>query len=261
MVSTNAEDSPLADTTIMRRRDFWTALFLIVVSAFFLYRTSLIPFFRADAAGVQGAWFNSAALVPLGIFSALLLLSFVLLAIAIRDGGATQLLRSKALGFTGGEAERLLCVALILCAYIFLLVPRVDFIACSALLITALIWGFHTGNPVARRLSTLLVLLPALYAGIAHFPRAEWTKPHDDDIATVAAFALLTAVMFAYERRRGPVSRVVRLTPVIAIIVPLLLVIAMAFGFRQNVPNRQGLLFSKIDYHYYVTLKPLWSSR
>ncbi|WP_419913098.1 hypothetical protein [Hoeflea sp.] len=251
----------MADTIVMRRRDFWTSLFLIVVSAFFLYQTSLIPFFKADAAGVQGAWFNSAALVPFGIFSALLLLACALLVIAIKGGGATRPFESEALGFTAAEAERLLCVAAILCAYIFLLVPRVDFIACSALLITALIWGFHTGNATARRLSTVMVLLPATYAGIAHFPRAEWTKPHDDDIATLVAFVLLTLLMFGYERRRGLVTGVVRLTPVIAVCAPLLLVVAMAFGFRQNVPNRQGLIFSQIEYHYYVTLKPLWSER
>ena len=44
-----------------------------------------------------------------------------------------------------------------------------------------------------------------------------------------------------------------------AVLVPLMLVLAMAFGFRQNVPNRSGLLFSQIEYHYYVTLKPLWA--
>lgn len=243
----------------MRRRDFWTSIFLIVVSAFFLYRTSLIPFFKADAAGVQGAWFNSAALVPFGIFSALLLLAFVLLAIAVKDGGMVGALSARAMGFTRSEAERLACVALILCAYIFALVPRTDFIACSALLITALIWGFHSGNRTAMRLSALMILLPSAYALIVHFPRDQWTKPHDDDIIVLIAFLVLTALMFLLSRRLGIMGRVVRITPVIAVLTPLLLVIAMAFGFRQNVPNRQGLIFSKIEYHYYVTLKPFWS--
>jgi hypothetical protein len=48
--------------------------------------------------------------------------------------------------------------------------------------------------------------------------------------------------------------------PVIAILAPVILVCAMAFGFRQNVPNRGGLIFSQIEYHYYVTLRPLWRS-
>lgn len=249
----------MTDRAVMRRRDFWTSIFLIVVSAFFLYQTSLIPFFKADAAGVQGAWFNSAALVPFGIFSALFLLALVLLAVAVKDGGMAGALSARAMGFTKAEAERLFCVTLILCAYIFALVPRTDFIACSALLITALIWGFHSGNRFAMRLSTLAVVLPSAYALIVRFPRDQWTKPHDDDIVVIVAFLILTGLMFVLSRRLGVMDRVVRITPVIAVLTPLLLVIAMAFGFRQNVPNRQGLIFSKIEYHYYVTLRPFWS--
>lgn len=251
----------MTDTTVMRRRDFWTSIFLVVASTFFLYQTSLIPFFKADAAGVQGAWFNSAALVPFGIFGALFILAFILLAVAIKDGGLKGALSTKALGFTLDEAERLASVSLILAGYIFCLVPRVDFISSSALVITALIWGFHAGDRVAMRVSVLLVAAPSLYALTRHFPRPEWTKPHDDDIATLVAFTVLTAIMFIRTRRAGNTDRVVRATPVIALLTPLLLVIAMAFGFRQNVPNRQGLIFSQIEYHYYVNLKPMWSSR
>ncbi len=251
----------MADTLVMRRRDFWTALVLIVVSVFFLYQTSLIPFFDASAAGVQGAWYNSAGLVPFGIFSALLLLAIVLLFIAIRSTGMSGLASPRALGFTTTESERLICISAILASFIFCLVPRVDFIAASALLITALIWGFHSGDRIAMRISAISVTIAGLYALIAHFPRSEWTKAHDDDVVTLLSFACLTGIMFIRTARLDKIDRVVKLTPVIAIITPLLLVIAMAFGFRQNVPNRQGLLFSQIEYHYYVSLKPLWSGR
>ena len=77
----------------LRVRDFWTALVLIGLSLFFLWRTSRLPFFKASAAGVSAEWFNSAALVPYGIFAALLGLGLSLLAIAVRDGGAPRLLR------------------------------------------------------------------------------------------------------------------------------------------------------------------------
>jgi len=57
---------------------------------------------------------------------------------------------------------------------------------------------------------------------------------------------------------RAVKSRIARATPWIAALAPLILICAMAFGFRQNIPNRGGLLFSQIEYHYYVTLRPLW---
>lgn len=251
----------MVDKSVMRARDFWTALVLIAISLFFLYQTSLIPFFQANAAGVQGRWYNSAALVPFGIFTGLLVLALVLLSIAILDGGARQAFSSIGIGFSGSECRRLLCVSAILLAYIVGLVPRVDFILCSALVITALIWGFRAGDRAAMVIATLVVVAAGAYALVMHFPRSEWTKPHDDDGVTLAAFILLSAIMFARSRALGTIDRVTKLTPVIAILVPIVLVVAMAFGFRQNVPNRQGMVFSKIEYHYYVTLKPLWRGR
>ena len=251
----------MVDKSVMRARDFWTSLVLIAVSIFFLYQTSLIPFFQANAAGVQGRWYNSAALVPFAIFASLLLLAIVLLFIAIRDGGAKHALQKAGIGYSSDEFARLSCISVILAAYIFGLVPRVDFILCSALVITALIWGFHAGDRIAMILATIIVALAGLYALAVHFPRSEWTKPHDDDWVTLAAFLLMTAVMFVRSWQQGRLDRIVKLTPVIALLVPFMLVIAMAFGFRQNVPNRSGLLFSKIEYHYFVTLKPLWSGK
>lgn len=137
--------------------------------------------------------------------------------------------------------------------FIFALVPRVDFILASGLVITALIYGFHEGRVERMLLVAIVVLVPGIYALVAHFPQAEWNKPHDDDWLVLIAWVLLTVWMLLKDR-----SRIARATPWIAVLVPLVLVTAMAFGFRQNVPNRGGLLFSQIEYHYYVNLRPLW---
>ena len=73
-------DNPAADKAQLRTRDFWAALALIVLSLFFLWRTSFIPFLGENRAGVSGAdWYNSAAIVPFGVWVAMLILSFVLL--------------------------------------------------------------------------------------------------------------------------------------------------------------------------------------
>ena len=75
----------------LRARDFWAGLVLLVLSVFFIWRTFDIPLFGGNRAGVSTAsWYNSAAIVPLGIFCALLVLSVVLLVIAIRAGGAAR---------------------------------------------------------------------------------------------------------------------------------------------------------------------------
>mgnify|MGYP001817687183 CR=1 FL=1 len=246
----------MEDKTALRARDFWTSLILIAVSVFFLWRTTDIPFFETQTAGVaSGNWFNSAAIVPYGIFGLMLLCSLGLLAISIKDGGAARALTGAGVGWEKGEVIRMGCIAIILFFYIFALVPRVDFVICSALLISAMIYGFHGGDRDRMKLAAAIVAAAGLYSIVMHFPQSEWAKPHDDDWLTLALWAGLTI----YTLIRHGDEYAIRIAPVMAVLVPLVLVIAMAFGFRQNVPNRSGLIFSKIEYHYYVTLKPLWA--
>jgi hypothetical protein len=243
------------DLATLRARDFWSGLFLICVATFFLWRTSFIPFLGENRAGVSGAdWYNSAAIVPFGIWAAMFILGFVLLSIAIRAGGAQHAFSSVGIGWDRNEALRIGSIAVIMLFFVFALVPRVDFILASGLVITAFIYGYHEGKPERMLLVAAVVTVAGIYALIAHLPQAEWNKPHDDDWVTLGVWGALSLWMLVQDR-----SRIARATPWIAVLTPLILVTAMAFGFRQNVPNRGGLLFSQIEYHYYVTLRPIWS--
>ncbi|RYH11416.1 hypothetical protein EU800_05275 [Tropicimonas sp. IMCC6043] len=238
----------------MRARDFWASLVLMALSVFFLWRTSDIPLFSSTQGGVKGVeWFNSAAIVPLGIFFLMLVLSGVLMLISIRDGGARHALSAVGLGWSPAEALRFGTLAVIFFFYIVALVPRVDFIISSGLLITALIYGYHAGRPARMKLAMLIVATAGAASLLLHFPQSEW-QAHDDDWIALLLWVGLTGWMLL----TGRDDRVMRITPLIAVGAPLILVCAMAFGFRQNVPNRGGLIFSQIEYHYYVTLRPLW---
>lgn len=242
------------DKLILRARDFWGALVLTGISLFFLWRTTSIPLWGENRAGVSGSdWYNSAAIVPYGIFVGMLILSVIMLVISIRSGGAQQALSSVGIGWNREEAGRFGSLGLILFFYIAGLMPRVDFILGSGLLISALIFGFHGGYVIRRIIATAAVSLAGLTALIRHLPQSEWNK-HGDDWVTLVVWIALTAISLFIAR-----DRVGRITPVIAVLAPTILVCAMAFGFRQNVPARGGLIFKQIEFHYYVTLKPLWS--
>ena len=129
-----------SERAILRTRDFWSSLVLIGLSLFFLWKTSHIPLFGGNRAGVSGAdWYTSAAIVPLGIFGGMLVLALMLLATAIREGGAARALSAIGIGWDRAEALRFATIAVILFFYVASLVPRVDFILGSGLLITALI--------------------------------------------------------------------------------------------------------------------------
>ncbi|WP_072792701.1 hypothetical protein [Cognatishimia maritima] len=245
------------ETAILRARDFWTSLVLIVLSLFFLWETTSIPLFGENRAGVSGGdWYNSAALVPFGLFGGLFLLAIGLLVISIRAGGAARAMSSVGLGWDGSEALRFGTIGMTIAAYVIGLVPRVDFIICSGLLITALIYGYRGGHAQRMILTAVVVGVAGLYAFVANLPQSDW-KLHDDDWITLILWIALTAFIFV----RHPRDRMSRVIPVIALVAPAILVCAMAFGFRQNVPNRGGLFFKTIEYHYYVSLKPLWSQK
>jgi hypothetical protein len=249
----------MQEKTKLRRQDFWTALLLIAVSIAFIAKTAEIPFIRTGTGGVAaGHWYNSPALVPYGIFGTLLILSLGLLIISIRDGGWPNGLSLRALRtrLVTQDATRIAAVSLIMLAYIFALVPRVDFTLCSALVMLALIYGFHEKRARATLIATIAVLIPSVYALAVNFPQARWNAPHDDDWLTLAVFLALIPVMWIDCARAGRVDGFIKAAPVIAFVVPLLLIIAMAFGFRQNVPNRTGLMFSQIEYHFYVNWRP-----
>lgn len=250
-----------------RALDFWAALFLIGLSLLLLAKTTALPFFDASSGGVDsGAWYNSAALTPYVVFGALLALSLGLLWVAIRDGGAAAALGGLGAPmlrrFAEGDVQRGAAVAAILLLYIFALVPRVDFIIATALLVTALVYGFHESRTRPMLASLAAIAVPGAYALIVHFPQSDWERPNDDDWLSLAAFLAITVFMWIETARAndGRTPSYARATPLVAILAPLLLVLAMAFGFRQNVPNRSGLIFKQIEYHYYVTLRPLWAA-
>ncbi len=239
----------------MRARDFWAAIVLMAVSVFFLWRTTFIQFTGDNNAGVREAsWYDSAAVVPFAIFLCLLGLSATLLGVAIRAGAAKNAFSAIGIGWSRAEALRIGCVAVILFFYIAGLVPRVDFIIASGLLITALIFGFRGGAARRMTISAATVAAAGGYALISHLPQSEW-RAHDDDVVALLLWAGLTLLTM----RAGRKDPILRYVPAIAVLAPFILVCAMAFGFRQNVPNRGGLIFSQIERHYYVTLRPLWS--
>ncbi len=243
-----------SNTTVLRARDFWASLVLIALSLFFLWKTSAIPLWGGNRAGVSGTdWYNSAAIVPLFIFGGMLVLSIVLLVISVRSGGAQAALSAAGIGWDRAEAFRFSTIGLMLLAYVAGLVPRVDFILCSGLLITALIYGYYGGHARRAFIACIFVVAAGLFAFAAYPAQSQWNA-HGDDWVTLVLWAALTLLVLQTSRS----ERGLRVIPVIAVLTPTILVCAMAFGFRQNVPARGGLSFKQIEYHYYVTLRPLW---
>ncbi|MEM7255885.1 MAG: hypothetical protein AAF404_00695 [Pseudomonadota bacterium] len=248
----------MPDKKTLRARDFWASITLFFTTLFFLWKTTDIPFTDQINAG---GWYNSAALVPAVLLIVLLVLSVILLMISVRDGGAAVALSLIGVGLEKKELARVVTLGCILFFYIVALVPRVDFIIGSALVILAMIVGYHRASEQRMWLACAMVSAAGLYALVQHFPQSQWNKPHDDDLVALGCWVVMAITLCWFIRRgKGNVMVATIMPCLLSLLIPLMLVCAMAFGFKQNVPNRGGLLFSVIEYHYYVNIKPRLSS-
>lgn len=157
-------DNPLR----MRRADFWTSLIFFGIAAGMIGSAMTMPL-KESFAGVQNAWYVSPALFPLMIAGALLILATVLLCNSIRTGGAQAALAAIGRRASGdGDAmARMLTSIAIIAAYVYGLIPRVDYVIATALFLQVFIAAFYIGRKEIMRLHTLAVLLVAIPAFLA----------------------------------------------------------------------------------------------
>lgn len=157
----------------IRKADFWTSLILFGIAAGMIGSAMTMPL-KESFAGVQNAWYVSPALFPLMIAGALLILATVLLCNSIRTGGAQAALaaiRRRAPG-DGDATARMLTSIAIIAAYVYGLIPRVDYVIATALFLQVFIAAFYIGRKEIMRLQTrafLLVAFPAFLTDLFRF--------------------------------------------------------------------------------------------
>lgn len=236
----------------LRKADFWTSLVLLAVAAGMLLVALRMPL-EGTYAGVRNAWYVSPALFPILVAVALTFLSGILLANAVRTGGARAALQ----GLRGGTfrqfwtaTEDFWIVAGILGAYIYVLIPRIDFIAATTLLLFALVATYDLGSARgARRVlatfaATALVVAVMALLGLEPAPRSAEAYSRD---AFVWGAAVLAIVMAALAVRNDPEARP-RLARCIGVslLTPLIVGAIFKYGLLVPLPN-EGLTVELLD--------------
>jgi len=135
----------------LRKHDFWTSLVLLALAAAMAWEATGYPM-TDSYGGVRNVWYVSPALFPLLVAAGLFLLSLVLLINSVLSGGARV-----ALGGPIDQAAKIAAVgrfaaiAALLAAYVYALVPRVDFFIATVLFLQAFFAVFHvTGKNITR---------------------------------------------------------------------------------------------------------------
>lgn len=231
----------------LRRADFVTSVVLLAVGGFILGYTFTMPM-KDSWGGVMNVWYVSPALLPLFIGAVIITLSAVLLAHSIRSGGARgffERLKAKRRGISEANV-RFLAILLSLFSFVYLTIPRVDFFLCILWFLLFLVPVFHFDDMgllrkmsvfyLAGNLLILLIFLSGLNRPLLSVSRY-----------TVDVIVLLLIVSFWIFTRllvRTDPLRVLRLrvSVIIALAVPLMVVPIFKYGLLVPLPHEGGII-------------------
>ena len=231
----------------LRRADFVTSIILMVFSLWMLGETFKMPM-KDTFGGVSNVWYVSPALMPMFIGASIFILGFVLLMHSIRVGGAKQFIdRFKAREQGLPESTvRFLSILLALVTFVYLNIPRVDFFLCIVLFLFYFISAFYFDDDTVLKKTTLfyaaghIVLLLLFVTGVAKTLRSTFLYAID---VLVLVFII---VLMIYVRRlvgTGEVNRRrLRVTMVVTLVVPLILVPIFRYGLRVPLPVEGGIV-------------------
>ena len=133
----------------MRKKDFVTSIILIAFGVFLVVYSIIVIPMKDSWGGVMNVWFVSPGLFPLGIGFLIIVMGIVLCNRAIKDGGAKKFMEdlSRREKDTSGKTLRLLGILLVIVAYVYLYIPRIDYFLSTMLCLMVFISFFYFDSP------------------------------------------------------------------------------------------------------------------
>jgi hypothetical protein len=157
------------EKTELRKKDFITSIILIAFGIFMiLYTLTEIPM-KDSWGGVMNVWFVSPGLFPLGVGFLIIVMGIVLCNRAIKDGGAKKFMEdlSRREKDTSGKTLRLLGILLVIVAYVYLYIPRIDYFLSTMLCLMVFISFFYFDRPdFLKKLFTFYLVGCLLFLGL-----------------------------------------------------------------------------------------------
>jgi hypothetical protein len=158
----------------MRKKDFITSVILIAFGIFMiLYSVVEIPM-KDSFGGVMNVWYVSPGLFPICIGVLIIIMGIILCHRAVKDGGAKKFFEdlSHQKKDSSGKTLRFLGILLVILAYVYLYIPRIDYFLSTVLCLMVFISLFYLDRPGFLKrfftfyLSGCLLFLILFLAGI-----------------------------------------------------------------------------------------------
>ncbi len=245
----------------LRKADVYTGFLITLLGIWICFEALQMPM-RDSYGGVQNVWYVSPAIFPLIIGAVLTLLGLLLLAIAVKSlgsGSTLQLFKDTVSKVFSRHrltlsTARFLSIASCFVFYIFMNVPRVDFVICSILFLFVFIQSFYPDEErYLIKISTIYFIGSIVFVAYFGFGMAKSLQAsyrYITDILNIVFVLVMVAYTFWLFRREAELFRKFKIGLVISFTVPLL--VGPIFKYRLLIPlPYEGLTAEFMDFLVY----------
>lgn len=245
----------------LRKADVFTGCLITLLGIWISLEALKMPM-KESYGGVQNVWYVSPAIFPLIIGGVLSLLGLLLLVIAVKSlgGGSTLRLFKDTISKVFSRHKLTLSTArflsIISCFvfFIFMNVPRVDFVICSILFLFVFIQSFYPDEEkYLIRISTLYFigsLVFVAYFGSGLAKSLQESYQYITDILNIVFILVMVLHTFRLFRREAELYRKFKTGLLVSFIVPLL--VGPIFKYRLLIPlPYEGLTAEFMDFLVY----------
>lgn len=237
----------MMETRKLRRADFITSIIMMLAAVAILIMSFQMPM-RDTYGGVRNVWYVSPALLPLIVGFGILILSAVLLVNSVKTGGAAEFIAGlRSMSPQIGEAnQRFLGVLLALVTFVYLFIPRVDFVLSIMLFLAYFVPAYYYDElSDLKNLSILYGSIAAVF--LILFATGIADRINDGfEFATDVIALVATIVLLAYARRLAGSDhdriRKFRLSLIVTIVTPLFLTPVFRFLLFVRLPHEGGIV-------------------
>ncbi len=229
-----------------RKADFFTGLLILFVSITMLFESLTFPM-TDSYGGVQNVWYVSPALLPILVSSLLILLSLVLIKRSITDGGFKQAIDdfpqlAQTIQSEGSRRFFIICSYLI--AYVYGLIPYVDFFIGSMVFLLAFILPFYLDRNDLFSVSFWPFILISILIGILGYQGV--VSSLMVDIVLLAIMLFITLCSYFKIKDESVLFSKWRTSVATSILTPLILVPCFKFGLLVPLPT-EGLVIKAME--------------
>ncbi|MBN2049238.1 MAG: hypothetical protein JW760_02235 [Spirochaetales bacterium] len=240
----------------LRRSDFITSIILILFGVFVILVSTGMPM-KASYGGVETHWYVAPALFPLFIGGGVILLGVLLMGTAVRQGGLASLL-AAAKRKTGSRLDertvRTMVVFLSLITFVYLFIPRIDFMISIMFFLSFVCTVFYAENKrVFTRVTFVYILECAVLVLFYISPLARLLNGlyvySMDFMALLFLVFLYMQARKVMKRENVPLKKL-RTVLFVAVLTPLFLCPVFRYALLVPLP-KEGLLIGQMNYLYY----------